>query len=169
MQACLPAGLGKQNQQWVLTDDTHGTLLQPKTNSCLAVLDSEAATSGQPVVQARPAECSGSNAQWSRVSLLSQPKETAAAGGGADDEPVLLKSAMSPELCLAPGPYLQGGIDPFCTASASMWRTSTDTLQTWNRVMLQQESMVGMGKISKPNAWAFPDALELGVPGELSL
>ena len=40
---------------------------------------------------------------------------------------------------------LQGAIDPFCTASASMWRTSTDTLQTWGRAMVQLESLVGMG------------------------
>ena len=25
--------------------------------------------------------------------------------------------------------------------------------------------MVGMGSISRPGAWAFPDCLELGVPG----
>eukprot|EP01052_Picozoa_sp_SAG31_P030316 SAG31_NODE_3098_length_4678_cov_2.509282_7_plen_35_part_00 len=31
--------------------------------------------------------------------------------------------------------------------------------------MLQVESMVGMGEISKPNAWAFADSLELGIPG----
>jgi len=178
MQACLPPGLGKQNQQWVLTDqDAHfGTLLQPKTNSCLAVLSAvvgtiagggDASEQGQslPVVQARPTECGGANAQWSRGSLSAVPTATAmapSAGSGTYDEAVLLKSALSPELCLAPAAYLQGAIDPFCTESASMWRTSTDTLQTWNRVMLQVESMVGMGVISKPNAWAFPDALELG-------
>ena len=55
--------------------------------------------------------------------------------------------------------------ESWCLKSTNMWRTSTDVLQTWPRIMMQIESMVGMGRISRPGAWAFPDALELGVPG----
>ena len=48
-----------------------------------------------------------------------------------------------------------------------MWRSSTDTLQVWSRVMVQQESLVGLGAISGPGQWGFGDCLELGVPGSL--
>jgi hypothetical protein len=160
MQACLPGGLGAQNQQWVLTST--GSLLSPKTNSCLAILprspivagsDTIHAAGAAPVLSMRASACASSaTAAWTR----GKPGR-----GGATP----LQSSSDPALCLSPGPVLQGAIDPFCTASASMWRTSTDTLQTWSRTMMQLESLVGMGRISGPGHWAFPDALELGVPG----
>ena len=46
-----------------------------------------------------------------------------------------------------------------------MWRSATDTLQQWPRVMVEVESMAAMGGVSRPGAWSFPDCLELGVPG----
>ena len=36
LQACLPPGLGAQNQQWTLT--VAGRLLSPKGGGCLALL-----------------------------------------------------------------------------------------------------------------------------------
>ena len=76
-----------------------------------------------------------------------------------------LQSDADTTACLAVGPVLKGRMDPWCTASTNMWRSSTDVLQTWGRVMQQVESLVGMGSVSAPGSWAFPDALELGVPG----
>ena len=43
-----------------------------------------------------------------------------------------------------------------------MWRSNTDVLQTWTRVMIEVESMANQGHISRPGAWSFPDCLEVG-------
>ena len=50
-----------------------------------------------------------------------------------------------------------------------MWRSSTDTLQVWSRIMEEVESVATQGEISRPGAWSFPDALELGTPGGYTL
>jgi len=50
-----------------------------------------------------------------------------------------------------------------------MWRSNTDTLQVWTRVMVEVESMATQGHISRPGAWSFPDCLELGVAGQETL
>ena len=56
MQACQPPGLGSQPQQFGLSAE--GRLVQPKTNSCLVVLDTTGATNGPvPVVMQRGGDC----------------------------------------------------------------------------------------------------------------
>ena len=64
---------------------------------------------------------------------------------------VQLSYGQSPGMCLtADGGYLAAEEDPWCAANNNMWRSSTDTLQVWSRVMVQQESLVGLGAISGP-------------------
>jgi hypothetical protein len=57
-------------------------------------------------------------------------------------------------------------VDPWCIKNNNMWRSNTDTLQTWTRIMVEVESMATQGHISQPGAWSFPDCLELGVAGQ---
>ena len=57
-------------------------------------------------------------------------------------------------------------IDEWCIENNNMWRSSTDTLQCWERSMLEVESMATQGSVSRPGAWSFPDAMELGTPGD---
>ena len=84
-----------------------------------------------------------------------------AAAGGA----VQIESAEFPGFCLAPGPQHQEPLDPWCSSNNNMWRSNTDTLQQWGRVMQEVESLIGLGGISGPGRWGFADALEVGIPG----
>jgi hypothetical protein len=59
--------------------------------------------------------------------------------------------------------------DEWCIENNNLWRSSTDVLQVWSSVMVQAESMATQGYISRPGAWSFPDAMELGSPGGYSL
>ena len=56
----------------------------------------------------------------------------------------------------------------WCINGSNMFRTNTDIVPSWGRVMEELESMVGLAQISRPGAWAFPDALEVGVPGGMT-
>jgi hypothetical protein len=67
--------------------------------------------------------------------------------------------------CLAYTAPIEAPNDEWCIENNNMWRSSTDTLQVWSRIMVEVESMATQGKISRPGAWSFPDALELGTPG----
>jgi hypothetical protein len=67
--------------------------------------------------------------------------------------------------CLAYTADIAAPIDEWCIENNNMWRSSTDTLQVWSRIMVEVESMATQGEISRPGAWSFPDALELGTPG----
>jgi hypothetical protein len=59
--------------------------------------------------------------------------------------------------------------DPWCWENNNMWRSNTDVLQVWTRVMMEVESMATQGYISRPGAWSFPDCLEIGVAGQSTL
>ena len=78
---------------------------------------------------------------------------------------LLLLLATSTSALLLTSLSLSLFLSPWCAANNNMWRSSTDTLQVWSRVMVQQESLVGLGAISGPGQWSFGDCLELGVPG----
>lgn len=45
----------------------------------------------------------------------------------------------------------------WCVNNSNMYRTNTDIVASWGSVMEQVESRVGLGNISRPGAWAFPD------------
>ena len=78
-----------------------------------------------------------------------------------------LRGSSPGGLCLSSaGPVVPPTEDPWCVANNNMWRSATDTLQQWPRVMVEVESVAAQGGVSRPGAWSFPDCLELGVPGE---
>ena len=78
------------------------------------------------MILSRASECGSEAAGWTAVAAAaSDSADGAAAGDGLPQ----LKSSGNPALCLAAGANVQGSVDPFCTAAANMWRTSTDTLQ----------------------------------------
>jgi hypothetical protein len=76
----------------------------------------------------------------------------------------LLRSAGRHGYCLAAGPIQAVPPDPWCTSTVNMWRSNTDSLQVWGRMMDELESLVGLGTVSRPGSWGFPDYLQLGVP-----
>merc|ERR550514_2212855 len=71
--------------------------------------------------------------------------------------------------CLAYSAPVPAPNDEWCIENNNMWRSSTDTLQVWSRIMEEVESVATQGEISRPGAWSFPDALELGTPGGYTL
>merc|ERR1719197_1382334 len=81
----------------------------------------------------------------------------------------MLRSRASPGLCLAPGSPVQEAPDPWCAQKSNIWRSNTDINQSWERLMVEIESLVGLGRISRPGAWGFADALVLGLPGNPSI
>ena len=74
------------------------------------------------------------------------------------------ESEALPGQCLTVGPAESMPIDPWCTRDVNMFRSNTDSLQVWGRMMDELESLVGMGSVSQPGSWAFPDYMQLGVP-----
>ena len=74
------------------------------------------------------------------------------------------ESEALPGQCLTVGPAESMPIDPWCTRDVNMFRSNTDSLQVWGRMMDELESLVGMGSVSQPGGWAFPDYMQLGVP-----
>jgi hypothetical protein len=74
------------------------------------------------------------------------------------------ESETLPGQCLSVGPSQSMPIDPWCTEDVNMFRSNTDSLQVWGRMMDELESLVGMGSVSQPGSWAFPDYMQLGVP-----
>ena len=121
--------------------------------SCLELLGGSA----RQVVAQRAQLCNTSAAQqWA-------PADAGAARTGAYTQ---LRSVGSPGLCLSSSAaHVNYPLDPWCKSNNNMWRSSTDTLQVWSRVMTQVESLVGLGTVSGPGQWGFGDCLELGVPG----
>lgn len=78
-----------------------------------------------------------------------------------------VESLGRPGMCLASGTAVKTPLPDWCS-TMNMWRTSTDTLAVWPRLMQQLESMVGLGTVSGPGHWGFADCLELGVPCSLT-
>ena len=54
--------------------------------------------------------------------------------------------------CLAYTAPVAAPIDEWCIENNNMWRSSTDTLQSWGRTMVEVESMATQGHISRPGA-----------------
>jgi hypothetical protein len=86
-------------------------------------------------------------------------------GGGSITYSQLVSVGV-PGFCLSSGPTVQYAMDPWCAKNNNMWRSSTDTLQVWSRVLVEIDSLVGLGSISGPGHWGFADSLEIGVPGD---
>jgi len=153
MQACLALkwSLMQQNppeQHWNYTNETQMLMSAGRSSGCLQIAHGV----GPQVVKIAASQCNGSLAQrWLRVPIVGNRS--------------VLRSAANSSSCLAAGPVVAGQIDPWCQRTANMWRSSTDTLQTWARVMVELESLVGLGHVSGPGAWGFADCLELGIPG----
>ena len=66
-----------------------------------------------------------------------------------------LKSVGAPGTCLTAGAAVQYELDPWCAENNNMWRSSTDTLQVWPRVLVEIDSLVGLGHVSGPGHWGF--------------
>ena len=110
----------------------------------------------QVVVQGTTQCDKSTSQQWKRVAVPN------AAADGA----VQIESVEFPGYCLSPGPHYQAPFDPWCASNNNMWRSNTDTLQVWGRVMQEVESLIGLGGVSGPGHWGFADSLEVGIPGE---
>jgi len=68
----------------------------------------------------------------------------------------------SSESCLTSmGKARPPSIDPWCAQNQNMWRVSTDILDTWLRILLNLEGMIGMGAQAGPGHWNDPDFLEV--------
>ena len=137
-----------KNQQWNYTADK---MLLRTDGSCLELREA-----GQVVVQNGRMCLGNSTQQWQNFG------EAQTLHGQQFWQ---LRSASSEGMCLSSSKHVQYPLDPWCADNNNMWRSATDTLQVWSRVMGQVESLVGLGKISGPGHWGFADCLELGVPG----
>jgi hypothetical protein len=170
MQACgRPCPDCPQTQQWNYSG-ANSKILQRADGSCLEVFPIAHDSVESAVVVQPYSKCSINNGgqavnpeqQWEVVGPA-----TPGPGGIAY---VQLQSAVrgsdGRDVCLAVGSStVSYAMDPWCTSNNNMWRTSTDTLQVWGRVMVQIDSLVGLGDVSGPGHWGFADSLELGVPG----
>jgi hypothetical protein len=142
MQAC--GGTCPQcskNQQWNFS--TANKTLTRTDGSCLELLLGD----GQQVIVQRSQQCNASaTQQWT-------PGDASLADYSQ------LQSVANPGMCLSSSAHVQYPLDPWCADNNNMWRSSTDTLQVWSRVMVQVESLVGLGDISGPGHWGFGDCL----------
>ena len=66
---------------------------------------------------------------------------------------VSLQSVGLPGQCMTVGPIEAMPVDPWCTTDVNMWRSNTDSLQVWGRMMDELESLVGLGTVSQPGSW----------------
>jgi hypothetical protein len=177
MQACI-----EFSQHWNFSlnhSNTEGAICGPHGN-CLAL-----STLGEAVIMMPKytwERVPRVNRHWTLRGV--DAAAAAGAGAGAGTGGHLVVSANDTSLCLAEGPWsgqlsndtvprpdkpmalpMTSGAKPFdqfCPNSSNMWRSSTDILQIWGGrgITGQLESMVGMGSISRPGAWAFPDCME---------
>ncbi len=173
MQACI----GGARQAWNYSADD-GMFVLPKDRSCLGVpsISSGHHSTTHPVVRQRAAD---GNCNASHPRPHQQWKLKPAERGQ------LVASSADTSLCLAEGPHteqvLSGSASDgsrrempaaetwaWCLNNSNMFRTNTDVNPSWGSIMEQLESRVGLGNISRPGAWAFLDALEVGVPGPLT-
>lgn len=176
LQACLglvgdpvfPRGLGSMAQLWNFSAET-GVISQSckgndvdcrATPPCLALVNG----TGPMVILTRDAEvCASPAARWAPT-----PAVTETAGAGSAGAMSLLKIAGGKCLSSA-GRVVTPPVDPWCLANNNMWRSNTDTIQSWGRTMVEIESMANQGYISRPGSWSFPDcklplALAAGSP-----
>lgn len=143
----------------ITQSDQHG---YNPTHGCLEYVDVRPGPGAQVVVPVHSSTC---NTSWDVTNTSKRQ---------SPEDPVQLRiRSGSPNggdgLCLSYTPPIPAPLDPWCIANNNMWRSSTDTLQVWSRIMVEVESMATQGWISRPGAWSFPDALELGTPGEFTL
>jgi len=150
MQACVSGIGGAKNddanyanpmQQYNYT--AHDGRVLRADGACLELGPAGPTGARRNVVVQGAQKCSGTAAQkWTRG-----PVTTKWAGGMPRSQ---LVAVGDPSLCLAAGPRWQNTPDPWCVANNNMWRTNTDTLQQWPRIMQELESLVGLGAISRP-------------------
>lgn len=129
----------------------HGAAISSAT--CLGL----AGGVGPQVVEESPPSCINTTAQkWIRGPLLPGP---------AWRPPrTLLQSVGRRGTCLSSATIGIMPPDPWCTQTVNMWRSNTDSLPVWGRMMDELESLVGLGRVSQPGSWGFPDYLQVGVP-----
>ena len=142
MQACGGAcPQCSKNQQWNFS--TANKTLTRTDGSCLELL----LGGGQQVIVQRSQRCNASaTQQWTPVDASAVDYSQ-------------LQSVSDPSMCLSSSAHVHYPLDPWCADNNNMWRTSTDTLQVWSRVMVQVESLVGLGNVSGPGHWGFGDCL----------
>jgi hypothetical protein len=150
-----PDGLGAAAQSFNYSD---GRLRNMQGGTCIELLADGVTVGGgeggHPTGANYPPPCDRPQQQWDLL--------------GADAEGVQLRSRARPTLCLtSAGAPVLPHLDPWCAANNNMWRVSTDVLQVWTRTMMEVESMANQGGLSKPEAWSFPDCLEVGNPGRV--
>ena len=163
MQACLagPTAGSEAGSQLFNFSTKTGKITGPG-GSCLGLAQDGA---GPQVVSLPSKQCSGTGnaAAQSRQWTRGPPVTTS---GGIR---TLLRSVAKPGRCLAAGPTARVDPDPWCRETSNMYRSNTDIWAGWIMIMVQLESLVGMGAVSRPGSWAFADCLEAGVPGVGSL
>lgn len=153
LKACLSfdqsANYGSPQQQFNFTarGGARG-LIQRQDGSCLGLAPSAGNKSlpGVHVVVLNRNQCNASNPlqQWM------QGMRAPGAGGISRAQ---LRSVAKDGYCLSPSPtHWQNPPDPWCANNNNMWRSNTDSLQQWPRLMQQLESLVGLGSISRPTA-----------------
>ena len=148
MQGCVDGNAAQSAFSWNVSD----RVIRASSGSCLALVGSSAA-----VVLQRSHGCNNASAigQWTR----------GPAAGPNSNAGAQMRSVQRPGMCLCAQP---GGLvppDPWCLSTSNMWRTNTDVHSVWNSILLEMESLVGLGTFSRPGSWGFGDGLEIGHPG----
>lgn len=165
----IPEGIGKMKQMFNYTT-SDGTIRNMEGGSCLEINTQQQQIFNQVIGgegrhrqgDSYPPICNKTSQQWDVVKLPTGNSDYADA--------IQFRSRASSDLCLSSAggrsPFV---IDPWCIANNNIWRSSTDVLQVWTRVMNMVDSMATVGEFSRPGAWTFPDCLEIGVPGDFTL
>eukprot|EP00947_MAST-08B_sp_MAST-8B-sp1_P005045 g5045.t1 len=193
-----PRGLGQQQQTFNYTS-AEGTLRNAQGGICLGLRNGTGpevvgGEGGHPGGNATswPPACPAKSDQWDAMPVHTGDDDSGFIGGDIGDKGsergergergdnndghlladayTMFRSRADPGLCLSSaGAPVPANIDPWCIENNNMWRSSTDVLQVWTRVMIEVESMATQGSLSRPGAWSFPDCLEVGVPGYSTL
>ena len=165
MQACI----GGDRQAWNYSSADQ-MLVLPKDGSCLGAPSLvNSSGSHHPVVwqKAGDGNCDTSSPHPHQQWVL----KPAAHGQ-------LVASSADGSLCIAEGPRTEqvlsgpasdgsrremSAAEPWgwCVNNSNMYRTNTDINPSWGSIMTQLESRVGLGRISRPGSWAFPDGAHL--------
>eukprot|EP00729_Bicosta_minor_P007928 gene7928-10725_t len=140
-------GCGSHDQQWNYSAAGAGAsskMLVRSDGACLDIL------SPNNQVTARH------GGKWCKTATPTMQWELGSSmqiGGGVTFSQ--LKSVGAPGTCLTAGAAVQYELDPWCAENNNMWRSSTDTLQVWPRVLVEIDSLVGLGHVSGPGHWGF--------------
>ena len=142
-------GIGSNQQAWNFS--ATGRIVQqqcgPQGNACSGAACLALANGlGPAVIKTRGSTtdefCANTSAQWTARPV--------AAGTPLHQ----FASSAAPEMCLtSAGEVVKAPVDPWCIANNNMWRSNTDAVQSWSRIMVEVESMANQGHISRPGAW----------------